>query len=477
MLKVLFVAGEAMPFVKTGGLGDVTGSLPKELQKQGLDVRVIIPKYSNIPQALKEKMVFKRDLIVPLVWRNQFCALLEMKYQGVTFYFVENEYYFKRDGIYGMFDDAERYAFFCRAVLESLQYLDFMPDILHCHDWHAAMVSVFLKAHYEHIPAYQKLRTLFTIHNLHYQGAFQPSVLYDILELDESYFTLDTLECNGAVNFMKGGLVFSDLLSTVSSTYAEEIQEDNYGEGLNGILRMRRRDLSGIVNGIDYEVYNPENDARLYTPYSWQTAEKKTANKLKLQEQLGLPVNADVPMLAMVSRLVGSKGLDLVVHVLDEILSMEVQLVILGTGEERYHNLFSHAAWVHPEKFSVHLGFDDDLAHKVYAASDLFLMPSRFEPCGIGQLIAMRYGSLPIVRETGGLKDTVQSYNEESGIGNGFSFANYNAHDMLYTIKRAIRLCQDKAIRFTMMKQAMCTDFSWQQSAQQYQRLYEKLLM
>ncbi|MDD4600187.1 MAG: glycogen synthase GlgA [Negativicutes bacterium] len=477
MIKVLMAAAEAVPFVKTGGLADVIGSLPKALREQGVDVRVILPKYDAIGADFKQQMTLKAELSVPLSWRQQYCGVEELVYQGVTFYFIDNEYYFKRPGLYGHYDDAERYAYFARAVLECLPALDFKPDIIHCHDWHTGMINAFLKAHYAHDPFYQEMKTLFTIHNLGYQGVFAKEITQDILGLDESYLSPDKLEFNDGVNFMKGGLVFADQISTVSRTYAEEIQYPYFGEKLDGLLRQRRDDLTGIVNGLDYDLYNPATDARLFANYGVKTIDKKQENKTKLQEKLGLPVRRDIPLIAIVSRLVPSKGLDLIAHILDELLGHEsVQLVVLGTGDDKYQQLFEQAAWQYPGKVSSNVCFDENFAHQIYAGADLFLMPSLYEPCGIGQLIALRYGTLPVVRETGGLKDTVLSYNKYTDKGNGFTFAHYNAHDMLYTIKRALGLYYDIPVWNRIVTNAMSSDYSWQESAKQYVGLYHKLV-
>jgi starch synthase len=389
---------------------------------------------------------------------------------------VDNEHYFKRQGLYGYGDDAERFAFFCRAVLEALPHLDFSPQILHCHDWQTGMVSTLLKKQYQREPFYQQMRTVFTIHNLFYQGRFPRHMLEDVFGLGGETFTKDGLEYYGQINAMKAGIVFSDLITTVSHSYAEEIQTPYYGEGLDGLLRSRSGNLHGIVNGIDYEAFNPTSDPYISVTYNAEDVLRKQENKVRLQEALGLQVRSDVPLLAVVSRLVQAKGFDLIACVLEEILNMDVQLVVLGTGEEQYETLFRNAQWRYPGKISVNIQFDEVLAQQIYAASDLFLMPSRFEPCGIGQLIALRYGSLPIVRETGGLRDTVQSYNEYTGEGNGFSFTNYNAHDMLYTIRRAIGFFHDKAVWCDLVKNAMRTDYSWHQSARRYQSLYKKIL-
>lgn len=480
MTKVLFVAAEASPFAKTGGLGDVIGSLPKELKKQGIDVRVMLPKYQDIPQEFQEKMLPKVQFTVPVGWRRQYCGIEELEYQGVKFYFVDNQYYFKRDGLYGYYDDGERFSYFSRAVLESLEPLDFLPDIIHCHDWHTGVVSVLLNAHYKHLPQYKKIKTIFTIHNLRYQGVFPKEVLPDLLNLDWSYFNLDGLEFYDQVNFMKSALVYSNLISTVSKTYAWEIQDPIFGEQLDGLLRRYRDKLWGIVNGIDYELYNPSADKNIFSNYDFNSLEKKVVNKVKLQEKLGLPIREDLPMIAIVSRLVGQKGMDLIQQVLPEMLAgvqdcSEFQLVVLGTGEAQYEELFRWAAWQYPDKVSAQITFDNALAQQIYAAGDIFLMPSLYEPCGIGQLIAMRYGCLPIVRETGGLLDTVEPYNQYTGAGTGFSFTNYNAQEMFGLIRWVLNLYQNKEVWGNLLKNTMSRDFSWQESARKYQELYELL--
>jgi starch synthase len=485
MIKVLIAAAEAVPFAKTGGLGDVIGSLPKELIKQGVDARVIMPNYQDIPGHFKREMVFKNHFFVQVGWRQQYCGIFEYVYDGVTFYFVDNEYYFKRHGFYGYQDDAERFGFFCRAVVESLSKIDFMPDVVHCHDWHTGMVSVLLDAHYRERSEYKHIKTLFTIHNLRYQGIFAQEVLHDILSLDWKYFTPEGVEFHKAVNFMKGGLAYSDMISTVSRTYAKEIQDPYFGEELDGFLRKRQNELVGIVNGIDYDVYDPANDKGIYSQYDVHTLEQKVKNKTELQRRLGLPVREDVPVIALVSRLVGPKGLDLIERMLQDLVkqaaaagkeSYDIQLVILGTGEARYENFFKYMAWQYPGKVSANIMFNEDLAHQIYAGADMFLMPSLYEPCGIGQLIAMRYGCLPIVREIGGLRDTVRPFNEQTCEGNGFTFVNYNAHEMLDTINRALKVFQDKECWNKVVKSAMNSDYSWQQSASQYKDVYQKLI-
>lgn len=471
-MRVLFVASEAAPFVKTGGLGDVVRSLPKALRKQGLDVRVILPKYAEISAEYKRNIVLKKKLAVPVGWRKQYCGVERLRYK--PFYFIDNEYYFKRKGLYGFFDEAERYAFFCRAVLEAIPYLKFVPDIIHCHDWHTGPVSLFLKTHYHATSLYQNIRTVFTIHNLKYQGVFPKEILGNLLGLSEEHFP--AVEFFGQVNFMKAGLNFSDIITTVSKTYAAEIQSSYFGEQLDGVMRHRSADLYGILNGIDEQEYNPEKNKHIFSCYNLKKITEKQKNKKKLQQHLNLPVKKAVPLLAIVSRLIDQKGLALIERVLPEILAMDLQMVVLGTGEPKYEYLFKWMAKQYPDKLSVNISFDQVLAHQIYAASDLLLMPSLFEPCGLSQLIALRYGCLPIVRETGGLKDTVHAYDEDTGVGNGFSFTNFNAHDMLYTIKRAVDYFNQKQVWSKIVANAMTGDYSWHKSAQEYIKLYKQLV-
>lgn len=476
-MNVLFVASECVPFVKTGGLADVIGSLPKALQAEGMEVRVIIPNYQAIPTVFKEQMkcVYKGTL--SLGWRKElYVGVLEMEYEGIHFYFIDNEDYFGRDTVYGYldsFDEAERYIFFSKAVLEILPELNFCPDILHLHDWQTAMIPVLLKAHYKQMPYYRTLRTVFTIHNLKYQGNFPKALLGDVLELDETYFHPEKLEYYGRLNFMKGGLIEADRVTTVSETYANEIQTPFFGEGLHGILRKQNHHLVGILNGINDESYNPIKDKHLLFPY--EELKGKKINKKAFQVMAGLP-DKDVPMIAVISRFVEQKGLDLILHILEELLSEDIQFVMLGNGETKYEAGFSNIAERYPDKFSLYLTFDEGLARKIYAASDMFLMPSLFEPCGLSQLIALRYQSVPIVRETGGLKDTIQPFNEYTNEGNGFSFTNYNAHDMLHTIRYAVSLFYQKEKWKTIIRNGRDCDFSWKQSSLNYIALYEKML-
>lgn len=473
-MNILFAAAEANPFIKTGGLADVIGALPQALQKEGSDVRVVLPFYKSIPGPIREKSVLLKIIQVQVGWRSQYCGIMQYIENGVTVYLIDNEYYFGRDGIYGYGDDGERFAFFNRAVLDILPAVDFQPDIIHAHDWHTGMVPMLLKAQYRYNPFYANIHSVFTIHNLLYQGIFPYSVLGDLLGMDDRYFQSDGIEYHGNVSFMKGGLVFADQVTTVSPTYAEEIKMPYYGYGLEGLLGSLGDRLHGIVNGIDTKSYNPATDTYLTSNYRSATA-KRTANKLALQEELGLPIDAKIPMIAMVTRLAESKGLDLVTRVLDELLYYDdVQFVILGTGEPEYEDWFREAVARHSTKLAAEIRFSEGVARRIYAGSDMFLMPSKFEPCGISQLLAMRYGSIPIVRETGGLNDTVQSFNEFTGEGTGFTFAAYNAHDMLFTIRRALSIYHQPKEWKKVVKNAITGEYSWQVSAQEYLEVYRK---
>ncbi len=415
-------------------------------------------------------MIFKKSINVALGWRNQYCGIYKIK--NKPFYFIDNEYYFKRNDVYGFEDDAERFVFFSKAVLEAIPYLGFTPDLIHCHDWHTAPLILFLKEHYHSI---SNTLSVFTIHNLKYQGIFNKNILPDLLSLNEDIYNYPELEFFGQVNFMKCGIKMADLVTTVSRTYSEEIKTPFFGEQLDGVCKDRGDQLYGIINGIDYEVYNPKIDKYIVARYGKDTIKNKPINKRHLQELLGLPVN-DVPMIAMVSRLVSQKGFDLVAHVLDKILRMEIQMVVLGTGEKCYEQLFINYANKYPDKLSANITFDRQLAHKIYAASDIFLMPSLFEPCGLGQMIALRYGTVPVVRKTGGLKDTIQAYDEISGVGNGFVFENYNAHEMFNTLQKAVEIYQLKDKWLHLMQNAISSDCSWSKSAKKYLELYRNLI-
>ncbi|MFJ7830473.1 glycogen synthase GlgA [Peribacillus sp. NPDC097284] len=474
-MNVLFAASECAPFIKTGGLGDVIGALPKALKKQGINVSVILPKFKDLPFQIKQEMTHVTSIEVPVGWRQQFCGIEKLVANGITYYFLDNEYYFKRHGSYGYFDDGERFAFFSRAILESIPFLDDHPEIIHCHDWQTGLVSVLLKAHYQKHPLYENIKTVFTIHNLLYQGVYPKTVLAELLDLSELYFNMDGLEFHGNVSYLKAGLAFSNYITTVSPSYAEEIQTPYYGEQLDGYLRKRNGDLKGIINGIDNESYNPASDEYLPVPFS--TYEGKMKNKRELQEILNLPVNDEVPVISMVTRLVDQKGIDLILHVFHEMMGQGIQFILLGTGEEKYEWAFRNLAEQYPNQVSTNTYFDEGMARRIYAGSDIFLMPSQFEPCGIGQLIAMRYGALPLARETGGLRDTVIPYNQFTGEGNGFSFTNYNAHDMLHTIEQAVGMYKFQPKRWKQLTEnAMNEDFSWDSSSSEYIDLYESLL-
>ena len=475
-MKVLFVASEAYPFIKTGGLGDVAYALPKALRKLGVDARVIIPKYSSIPLSFKNCMENIATFNVKVGWRNQYCGLEHLIYDEVPYYFVDNEYYFKRSNTYGYYDDGERFSYFSKAILESIKYMgDFKPDIIHCNDWQCGIMSVLLKENYSEDILYNKIKSIFTIHNLQYQGVFDKEVLGDLLNLDDKYFNEDALKFYDAVSFMKGGIVFSDAVTTVSKTYAKEIQTPFYGEKLDGLLSARSGNLYGIVNGIDYELYNPKVDKKIFYNYDMKNIKQKVKNKLKLQEKLGFTVTEDIPMIGIVTRLVKQKGLDLIVEKLQELLSLPIQIVLLGNGDGYYEDIFQYYASIYPSRISTNIIFDDVLAQQIYAASDMFLMPSLFEPCGIGQLIALKYGSIPIIRETGGLKDTITPYNKYTGKGNGFSFNNYSGHELLEAINRALNLYKDKTAWAKLVQNAMSSNNSWENSAKNYMELYNDL--
>ena len=476
-MKILFAASESVPFVKTGGLGDVVGALAPVLAQKGHDVRVIIPEFNTIPQEYMQQLTHVCEFEVQLGWRRQYCGIEMLEKDGVKWYFMDNKYYFGRPYIYGMGgDEYERFGFFCRGVLNMLPLIDFQPDVIHAHDWESGMIPALLKIQYAHLPFYANMKTVFTIHNLQYQGIFGIREVQDILGLGDSLWTEDKLECFGCANFLKAALVYADKITTVSPSYAEEIQTAYYGERLDGLLRARNRDLSGVLNGIDMNEYNPETDPKIAQNYSFEHLEGKAACKQALQEELGLEIKPETPLIGMVGRLSNQKGLDLVDYVIADIMRQDVQLVVLGMGEGRYFNLFSWAESEYKGKVAARFTMDHALAHKIYAGADLFLMPSQFEPCGLSQMIAMRYGTVPIVRETGGLRDTVLSYNEFNGEGNGFTFFNYNAHDMLHTIERATDFYHNQRdVWQKLQERGMHGDYSWNKSADEYVRLYEGL--
>ena len=476
-MKILFVSTEVHPFMKTGGLADVAYALPKALARQGADIRIMMPKYSEISQDFAAKMTFLCHFTVPVGWRSQYCGLYMLKYDGVTCYFIDNEYYFKRAGCYGYYDDGERFIYFCRAVFEAcLRLEDFEPDILHCNDWQTGLIPVLLRDTYDKNPVFAHTKTVFTIHNLKYQGVFPPTLLEDMCGLSPMYFTEDKLKYNDGISFMKGGIVFADMVTTVSETYMQEIQSPFYGEGLDGLLREKSYKLAGITNGIDYETCNPMSDPDIAQNYSARSPQRKKINKLDLQAVMHLPEDPDVPVIGLVSRLVKQKGIDLITCVMEDLLKMNLQLVILGSGDKDYQDFFEYYASSYPGKISAYIGFNGTLAAKIYAGADLFLMPSLFEPCGISQMIAMRYGTLPIVRETGGLKDTVQPYNEFTGEGNGFSFSNFNAHEMLGIIRYALNQYENPPVWQKLVQNAMRTKNDWDTRAKEYLKLYEAMI-
>lgn len=472
-MKVLFVASEANPFIKTGGLGDVMGALPKSLNKIGVDVRVVLPKYKNIKDEFKQKLQFVKWFTVPVGWRNQYCGIFQYKYQGVIYYFIDNEYYFNRDGLYGYFDDGERFAFFNRAVLEFIKQVDWQPDLINCNDWQTGMIPVLLNLEYKKDAFYSKIKTVFSIHNLLFKGSFSPKVLPELFGYDYMPLVNGSVELDGAVSFLKGGLNYCDQITTVSNTYAEEIKTPQYGEGLDGFLRSKSYYLMGIVNGIDYEEFNPQDDKFIFKNFNIDSLNDKVENKLALQKELGLPQKKDTPMIGLISRLTHQKGCDLIVNMIDRLLQRDIQVVILGTGDYWYEETFKNLQYRYPDKVSANIKFDNSLAHKIYAATDMFLMPSLFEPCGLGQLIALKYGSIPIVRETGGLKDTISPYNKYTGVGNGFGFKNFNSNELMQIMEYALTIYNDKGAWNNIIRQAMNSDNSWEKSAMQYKWLYE----
>ena len=478
MKNILFVASEAVPFIKTGGLADVVGSLPKYFDKDKYDVRVIIPKYTCILSEYLDKMVYKAHFYIDLAWRSQYVGIFELEYDGIMFYFIDNEFYFSGSKPYGyIHEDIEKFAFFSKAVLSAIPVIGFKPDIIHCNDWQTGLVPVYLKERFANGEFFQGIKSIMTIHNLKFQGIWDLKKVRDITGLADYYFTPDKLEAYNDANFLKGGIIYADYITTVSASYAHEIQTSFYGEGLDGLMRSRSNSLCGIVNGIDYMEYNPETDTRIEFNFSQLTFRKeKWRNKIALQKELSLEVNKSKFMIGIVSRLTDQKGLDLIAYVMDQICAEDVQLVILGTGDEKYENMFRHYDWKYNDRVSSNIYYSEDMSHKIYASCDAFLMPSLFEPCGLSQLMSLRYGTIPIVRETGGLKDTVQPYNEYENSGTGFSFTNYNAHEMLRIINYAKNIYYKKKREWNkIIDRGMLADYSWGLSAKKYEDLYDKL--
>lgn len=471
-MKVLYATSEAYPYAMSGGLADVAGALPKTERRRLIGCRIVMPLYSSIPDELRADMKFLTAITVPVAWRRQYCGIFEAKHDGVIYYFIDNQYYFKRDGLYGHYDDAERFTFFARAVLEIIPHIDFKPDIIHCNDWQTAMVPVFLELMYKCDPFYSGIKTVFTIHNIQYQGKYGKELCGDVLGIPDD--KVHYLEWDGCVNMMKGAIECCDRITTVSPSYAEEILDPWYSHGLDPILRERKWKLCGIVNGIDTEVYDPETDKMIAKNYTADTLENKAADKLDLQKELGLPEKKDVPIIGIVSRFASHKGFDLVKCVFESMIAADVQFAILGSGELEYESFFHSMAEKYPEKVGLKLGFIPALAHKIYAGADIFLMPSKSEPCGLAQMVALRYGTVPVVRKTGGLGDTV--FDSGDGEGNGFVFENYNAHEMDHAVWRAVEGYKDKNGWRTLVKRAMACDNSWGRSSNEYIKLYKKLL-
>lgn len=475
-MQIVFASAECAPFVKTGGLGDVAGSLPAALVRAGAEVIVMVPKYATIKDEYKAQMEHFADFYVSLGWRNEYCGLEKLEHDGVTYMFIDNERYFARDYPYGFFDDGERFAFFSKAITESLQHLPagFECDILHCNDWQTALAPVFLREFYQGLPLYDRVKTVFSIHNVAFQGQFSDTVMEDILGVAHIPAAASQLRCDAcSINYMLGALRYADAITTVSPTYANEIQTPEFGEGLDGVLRERSYALQGILNGIDVAGFDPETDKRIAANYTVEDRSGKAVCKAKLQEELGLEVRDDRPLMVMVTRLTRQKGMDLVMYALDRILAGGVQVAVLGTGDRDYEDGLRYFQDKYPGTMAARIEFDPALSQRMYAAADMFLMPSKFEPCGLSQIIAMRYGTLPIVRETGGLKDTVQPYNEFTGEGTGFSFTNFNGDEMGDAVFRAARLFWDNRDAWNkLVTQAMSQDFSWTRSADKYLDLY-----
>lgn len=481
MRKILFAASECVPFIKTGGLADVCGALPKEFDKKEWDIRVVIPNYTCIPEKWRDKFQYVTHFYMSCgsYIQNEYVGVLQYEMDGITYYFIDNRHYFECFAPYGDIRfDIEKFIFFDKAVLSMLPLIGFQPDIIHCHDWETGFIPVYLKNEFQGDMFFWGMKSIITIHNLKFQGVWDAKTVRGLTGFQAELFTPDKLEFKKDANMLKGGLVYADYITTVSDTYAKEIQTDYYGEGLNGVLSARHMDMQGIVNGIDYETYNPETDKKIYANYNADNfRKKKSINKTKLQEELGLAVDKKRYMIGLISRLTDQKGLDLIDYVMERLVDDYTQLVVIGTGEAQYENMFRHFAWKYPDRISANICYSDDLAHKLYAAADAFLMPSRFEPCGLTQMISFRYGTLPIVRETGGLKDTVQPFNEYENTGDGFSFTNYNGEEMLNIINYSKHIYFDRKRQWNqMVDRAMANDYSWNASKFRYEGLYKYLM-
>ncbi|MBQ5566756.1 MAG: glycogen synthase GlgA [Oscillospiraceae bacterium] len=475
-MNILYVTSEAVPFCKTGGLADVAGSLPQALAKGGDHVSVILPLYQTVSEKWIDQLHFEKWTYVRLAWRSVYCGLFSLEHEGVTWYFVDNEHYFKRPDLYGYYDDGERFAFFSRAVTELLPDLPEKPDVVHCNDWQSALVPIYIRDESVRQDFYKGIHTVITVHNVEYQGRYGRDTLEDLFGLAHGWYDDGTMEFAGDVNLLKGAIVTADAVTAVSPTYAQELKYAYFAHGLEDIMNSNAGKLHGVLNGLDMERYNPRKDANLVQHYSPGRMAGKAKNKEQLQLTMGLQVKADTPIIAMVTRLVSHKGLDLVCDALDYFMEKDVQLVVLGKGDANYETFFNYAAARYPGRIGVYLGYSESLAMQIYAGADLFLMPSKSEPCGLSQMIAMRYGTVPIVRETGGLKDTVHAYEAWNGEGNGFTFADYNAGDMAYVICEAIDLYHDNRTAFKkLQKRGMNEDFSWTRSAAEYHNIYESI--
>ena len=475
-MKLLYAASESAPFMKTGGLADVAGSLPLALKNEGHDVRVVMPLYSKIDEKYKKNMTHIGHFFVDLNWRHQYAGVFSHDLDGVTYYFIDNEYYFDRASAYGEVDDGERFIFFSKAVVQLMKFLDFKADIVHANDWHTGLVPLYIKDFSRGDSFYHNMKSVYTIHNMKYQGVFPASILGEVASLSYEYYHEFGLKYYDNINMMKGGIVYCDLLTTVSKTYSEEIKSSYFGENLEGVIQANSYKLHGVVNGIDYEKFNPETDPNIDFNYSIDDLGIKVKNKMALQERFNLPVNPDIPMIGMVTRMVAMKGLDLIVRIFDELIQENVQFVLLGTGDKEYESAFKHFEYTYPDKVASRIYFNEAESHKIYAGVDLFLMPSLAEPCGISQLISLRYGTVPLTRETGGLKDTILPYNQFTGEGNGFSFRNQNAHELLYKLKDAINIYHDKNIWEALMKSGMQSKNDWEASSKEYIRLYNQII-
>ena len=475
-LKILQVSSEASPFVKSGGLGDVVGSLPAALKEEGHDVRCVIPEYNHIPLKYRSRLEHLFHFRTRVVWRNEYTGINRTVHDEVPFYLVDNKEKFYRESLYDCSDRHVQFTFFVRAVLEMLPKLDFQPDIIHCHDWQTAILPLLLEENYRQFDFYSDIKTIYTIHNLKYQGVFGAEIIDDTLGIDWEHWFNGNIRHDGCVNLMKAGINYADKITTVSPSYAEEIQTPEFGEGLDYALRMRADDLEGIINGISYREFNPALDSEIYSSYDSEDFQGKKENKRGLRREMGLPLERDKPILGMVSRLVEQKGIDLIQDIGEDIIDLGFQLVVLGSGREDYEYYLRYLADKFPESAAAAIKYDFTLAQRIYAGSDFFLMPSRFEPCGLGQMIAMRYGTIPVVRETGGLKDTVRSYNKTENGGTGFTFSEYSSESLLSALERAADLARNRQKLTKLQKKIMQEDFSWQNSAEKYEALYERVI-